>query len=62
MPHTGYAARVRSKGGTLDKEELGHAFETIGCGLKPTELDAVMSDMNGGGNGEVRARPTRALK
>ena len=57
----GYATCARSKGGTLDKVELGNVFEMIGSVLKQDELDSVMSDISNTGDGEVRKLPYNSL-
>jgi Ca2+-binding EF-hand superfamily protein len=50
-----------SKGGTLDKDELGHVFEAINNPLSKQELEDVMNDIDESGDGDVRlARAPRA--
>ena len=48
------ATCARSKGGSLDIDELGNVFETIGSALQRDELEDVMSDIDDSGDGEVR--------
>ena len=50
-----------SKGGTHDKDELGHVFEAINNPLSKQELEDVMNDIDESGDGDVRlARAPRA--
>ena len=45
---------VRSKGGSLDKDEFGGIFEEIQMPLTKTELDGVFADIDKDGGGDVR--------